>query len=85
MLKGSRDKQLSYGIGDEIRYRVRSCDYKRRFTTPNEAAEIAKIAPNSDYRRGKLISYKCSFCPGWHIGHEKMRTLRGYDREMASA
>lgn len=49
--------------------RWRSCKYKRPYATLEKAEFAAwhKSTPGV----GRLEAYKCQYCPGYHIGHER--------------
>lgn len=43
---------------------------------PNEKAAKDAVGAHEANRGGKLNAYKCSFCEGWHIGHELPRFFK---------
>lgn len=50
----------------------RTCGVKRVFSTVSEAFDnvIRIVWEEGD---ASLMAYKCPFCDGYHIGHEKVR------------
>jgi hypothetical protein len=47
-----------------------SCERKRRFQTQKAAQWMMNDRRNQP---GMFTAYRCKFCGGWHIGHEKSR------------
>jgi hypothetical protein len=58
-------------MASKRRLRRRSCQTKRRFGS-NEEAQAAvrrRVASSGGKLGGQLLTYRCPFCNGYHIGH----------------
>ena len=47
-----------------------SCDGKIKYQTGLEAGK-AKDRMDKKHNRHKVNVYRCQFCAGWHIGHQR--------------
>lgn len=57
------------------RLRRKECGKKRRFSTIDEAQDIANVA----WARGiRIRAYACHWCNGFHVGHMPRRLREGF-------
>jgi len=54
----------------ETYYKSRGCLQKRRWVLRSEAKKEAKRA-SLRYKSGRISAYRCYYCSGFHIGHDK--------------
>lgn len=64
MTKGKKNAQGPKG---------RSCDGKKRFGTHKEAQAHIDSMYKGKLAITRLVSYQCTYCAGWHVGHSRFR------------
>lgn len=62
------------------------CTGKHRFDDATLAKKIARLSASRN--NDKISAYRCQFCNGWHVGHNKPKSDRRKemkDRERGAA